>query len=182
MSFKNWARDVLHLLSRFKKRELIATVDGETKNEANRLAQVASSIFNRRTARTNASEQVNISASTATTTSQQVPTSEIDETPVAEVVLSNTEVKPVPQSTTRRCLLCTEEYEGEELLKTQFPFTCGTCEASSYCVTCIKDWFIDACRNESKMPPKCCYAIPITTVSSLLDDNQVSISCTLTCT
>lgn len=73
----------------------------------------------------------------------------------------------------KSCMLCTEEFDGEETIAAQFPFTCGKCSHTGYCLKCIKNWFIDACRDESKMPPKCCVAIPLAIVVGHLNTAQV---------
>jgi hypothetical protein len=40
----------------------------------------------------------------------------------------------------------------------------------------LKDWFIEACKNESRMPPKCsCSAIPLSSVSNLLNNAEIEL-------
>ncbi len=73
----------------------------------------------------------------------------------------------------RKCMICLDEFFGEHI-KPNFPHSCGKCSAADYCTKCIKEWFIDASKNESKMPPKCCSVIPLSTIASHLENAQVS--------
>ncbi|KUJ15631.1 uncharacterized protein LY89DRAFT_782914 [Mollisia scopiformis] len=61
----------------------------------------------------------------------------------------------------RTCTVCMEDF-GEDM----FPHKCTKC-TSIYCKNCLRSWFLDACRNESKMPPKCCTVIPLSAVNFL---------------
>jgi hypothetical protein len=66
------------------------------------------------------------------------------------------------------CIVCQEG--GVEL-----PYDCQSCEASNICMPCLKEWFLDACKNESKMPPKCaCSAIPLSAVINVLTVDEAS--------
>jgi len=73
----------------------------------------------------------------------------------------------------RKCMICLDEFFGEDI-KPNFPHSCGKCSTADYCTKCIKEWFIEACKNESKMPPKCCSAIPLSTIASHLEIAQAS--------
>lgn len=77
-------------------------------------------------------------------------------------------MSPAPP-TLRHCGICLEQLAAEE-----FPHKCLKCSHGGYCANCLKEWFIDACKNESKMPPKCCSAIPLSAVSNLLTTAQVN--------
>ena len=102
------------------------------------------------------------------------PTIEPTIEPTTETDTSAEEIPPGPMK--KNCGLCMEEYEGEEVIATQFPYTCGHCGNNMYCLKCIKDWFLDACKNEAKMPPKCCLAIPLATISEHLSITEVRLS------
>jgi len=53
---------------------------------------------------------------------------------------------------------------------------CKRCASGDFCAECLKDWFLDASKNESKMPPKCgCSAVPLSAVASLLTDAQIEV-------
>lgn len=73
----------------------------------------------------------------------------------------------------RKCMICLDEFFGEDI-KLNFLHSCGKCSAADYCTKCIKEWFIDACKNESKMPPKCCSVIPLSTIAIHLETAQAS--------
>lgn len=77
----------------------------------------------------------------------------------------------------RTCTLCCTNWDGE-IADQFFPHNCHRCssENASFCMDCLRDWFLDACKNESKMPPRCCTIIPLATVSHLLTEEQVSLS------
>src|SRR4051794_12748647 len=75
--------------------------------------------------------------------------------------------------TTKHCLLCLEDFSTEDGAD-YFPHQCAKCQLSNICATCLKDWFIDACRNEAKMTPRCCRIIPLSSISNLLQPAEVS--------
>lgn len=78
-----------------------------------------------------------------------------------------------PAAEKKSCGLCMDEFEGAETIAAQFPYQCNGCSQKPFCLKCIKDWFLDACRNESKMPPKCCVAIPLAAIAEHLSAVEV---------
>ncbi|RDL37884.1 uncharacterized protein BP5553_05317 [Venustampulla echinocandica] len=68
------------------------------------------------------------------------------------------------------CTVCLESVKPDDIL-----YTCTKCTKGEYCATCLKDWFLDACRNEAKMPPKCCKAIPLVSISNLLTIAEIDL-------
>jgi hypothetical protein len=70
------------------------------------------------------------------------------------------------------CTICLESSDGDKTIK--FAHSCAKCSTGKYCEECLKDWFLDATRNESKMPPKCCLIVPLSSVQRLLTIDQVS--------
>jgi hypothetical protein len=71
----------------------------------------------------------------------------------------------------KRCMICLEEDNpGDEI---DFPHSCSRCSFGNVCAACLKNWFLDACKNESKMPPTCCSIIPLSSVSRYLTGNEV---------
>lgn len=66
----------------------------------------------------------------------------------------------------KTCMVCLET-------PSQFAHFCTRCFNGQVCSDCIKDWFMDACKNESKMPPKCCKEIPLASVSKYLGPAEV---------
>lgn len=81
---------------------------------------------------------------------------------------------PLRYKRMKPCLICTESFCIDDEVD-HFPHKCTNCSSSNICGSCLKDWFIDACRNESKMPPKCCQIIPFSTVSTLLSAAQIEL-------
>ncbi|CZR60369.1 uncharacterized protein PAC_10265 [Phialocephala subalpina] len=77
---------------------------------------------------------------------------------------------PEPPVVELTCVLCCEKFD-EDLI----PHRCPKCPSVIYCGGCLKDWFLDACRNESKMPPKCCHAIPVSSIAHLLTTEQIGL-------
>jgi hypothetical protein len=81
-----------------------------------------------------------------------------------------TMTQPVIPHLQKACTLCLEKFDISDFLH-----KCHRCSGGNICVQCLKDWFIDSCRNESKMPPKCCSIIPLATISSHLTKDQVEL-------
>lgn len=71
----------------------------------------------------------------------------------------------------KRCNLCLEHLD---VTPANFPFKCPQCNSSQYCAVCIKSWFLEACKNESKMPPRCCSIIPSSAVKKMMAVEEVS--------
>ena len=90
---------------------------------------------------------------------------------------TSTEQPPEPAPPTgpptKCCTLCLEDFEDDETTAARFPFTCEQCDSNGYCIKCIKQWFLDACKNESKMPPRCCVALPLSVVAEHLSIAEV---------
>lgn len=76
-------------------------------------------------------------------------------------------------TTTKACSICLDQFWGQGSVETNFPYSCERFCGQVICITCLKDWFIDACKNESKMPPRCCCTVPLSAVSQLLSKDQV---------
>lgn len=64
---------------------------------------------------------------------------------------------PSPVDNSICCLICTNDLpskrDPEHFTKVVWP--CRQCE-EPYCTSCIKDMFIEACRDSMRMPPRCC--------------------------
>ncbi|ELR04327.1 hypothetical protein VC83_04024 [Pseudogymnoascus destructans] len=76
---------------------------------------------------------------------------------------------------TKACSVCLDRFSGQDSVGTNFPYSCERFCGQVICITCLKDWFIDACKNESKMPPRCCCTVPLSAVSHLLAKDQVDL-------
>lgn len=77
-----------------------------------------------------------------------------------------------PGPLTKACNVCLNDFSGEDWIAKNFPYKCDKCLSDMVCLTCLKDWFIDACRNESKMPPRCCTVVPLSSVVGILTEEQ----------
>ena len=55
------------------------------------------------------------------------------------------------------------------------PDHCKRCASGDFCAGCLKEWFLDACKNESKMPPKCCSIVPLSAIANLLTSSQIEL-------
>src|SRR4051812_7926655 len=76
--------------------------------------------------------------------------------------------------TQKLCLVCMDQFPSHGV-EGCLLYECVKCAHGKVCATCLKEWFIDACKNESKMPPKCCRIIPLSSTSNLLSSAEVGI-------
>lgn len=67
---------------------------------------------------------------------------------------------------TRECLICVEDVERRNVLKT-------SCD-HYWCRKCLTDRFQSATKNETQYPPKCCDKISLTEARSFLDPKVAS--------
>lgn len=75
--------------------------------------------------------------------------------------------KDVPQ---RSCIICTENEKDVHLIR-----ACRICYAD-YCVGCLRDMFIIATTDITRMPPQCCVLIQIHTVlAHLTEDGELIV-------
>jgi hypothetical protein len=76
-------------------------------------------------------------------------------------------VEPVPQ-----CIICCVDLpkDGDkEIIK-----PCRPCQ-SVYCTSCVRNMFIDACKDSSRMPPRCCAPINIHHAKPYLSVEQATL-------
>jgi hypothetical protein len=76
-------------------------------------------------------------------------------------------VEPVPQ-----CIICCVDlpkYGDKESIK-----PCRSCH-SDYCTSCVRNMFIDACRDNSRMPPRCCAQINIHHAKPYLSADEAAL-------
>lgn len=79
--------------------------------------------------------------------------------------------EPVPQ-----CLICCKDLpvkenatHAKEAIK-----PCRSCD-SLYCTACIKNMFIDACKDTSRMPPRCCVPLNLHQAKPYLNAEEISL-------
>lgn len=69
------------------------------------------------------------------------------------------------------CIICGEKVDQHDPANHK----CILCTKRKFCLDCLKNWFIAACKDETKMPPACCRTtIPVSIVSGLLTPAQVN--------
>jgi hypothetical protein len=63
--------------------------------------------------------------------------------------------EPVPQ-----CIVCCKDLPEEKDMNyvKEAMKPCRSCN-STYCVSCVRNMFVEACRDVSRMPPRCCVPI-----------------------
>jgi hypothetical protein len=79
--------------------------------------------------------------------------------------------EPVPQ-----CIICCKDLPEEmeinfvkEAIK-----PCRSC-SSTYCVDCVRGMFIEACKDVSRMPPRCCVPFNLHQFKSILSTEEVAL-------
>ncbi|TAQ90169.1 hypothetical protein B7494_g1473 [Chlorociboria aeruginascens] len=76
---------------------------------------------------------------------------------------------PTPIET---CHICLESWTGSEVAN-RFTYRCPYGCDIVYCMDCLKGWFLGACDDESKMPPRCCSVIPLGVISDSLNQSGI---------
>lgn len=79
---------------------------------------------------------------------------------------------PAPPSPSISCFFCIEDISDSDVDPLLRP--CGRCHRPC-CKNCIRKLFMDACKNESDMPPNCCIPIPIAYASIVLSIEEVQV-------
>ncbi|KAN0070186.1 RING finger protein [Elaphomyces granulatus] len=79
---------------------------------------------------------------------------------------------PAPPSPSISCFFCIEDISDSDVDPLLRP--CGRCHRPC-CKNCIRKLFMDACKNESDMPPNCCIPIPIAYASLVLSIEEVRV-------
>jgi hypothetical protein len=79
--------------------------------------------------------------------------------------------EPVPQ-----CIICCKDLPEEKDMSyvKEAMKPCRSCN-STYCVSCVRDMFVEACRDVSRMPPRCCVPINLHQVKSMLSMEEVAV-------
>lgn len=77
-----------------------------------------------------------------------------------------------PPTPPTSCCFCIEDIFDSDVDPLLRP--CGRCHRPC-CKNCIRKLFMDACKDESDMPPNCCIPIPIAYASIVLSIEEVSV-------
>lgn len=81
--------------------------------------------------------------------------------------------EPEPPKEYRACLICdTTCNETEPNRIATYP--CSRCD-NPYCPPCLKNMFVEACRDLSRMPPRCCNQIQLHHVRPFLSQEELDI-------
>ncbi|KAI9838015.1 MAG: hypothetical protein M1819_006169 [Sarea resinae] len=77
-----------------------------------------------------------------------------------------------PPSRKIRCTACTISYEKCKVGELIYP--CRVCN-SPYCNQCVKSMFMIACKDESRMPPRCCQIMQLSSALPFLTKEQAAL-------
>ncbi|PVH93208.1 hypothetical protein DM02DRAFT_733263 [Periconia macrospinosa] len=80
----------------------------------------------------------------------------------------NDDINLVEVEPLKDCLICCEKIPRDQVAIE--PCLCK----NYYCVSCLKNMFLDACKDISRMPPRCCGIIPIHYVRPYLSEEELS--------
>lgn len=75
--------------------------------------------------------------------------------------------EPTPQ-----CLICCVDLPKDGSKESLKP--CRSCQ-SAYCTACVKKMFIEACKDSSRMPPRCCVPLNIQHAKPYLTDDETAL-------
>jgi hypothetical protein len=74
----------------------------------------------------------------------------------------------------RQCLICCTEFKEYSEYTTPIIQPCRSCD-SDYCSTCLRQMFIDACSDMTRMPPRCHVPLNLRQVRALLTDEEIAL-------
>ncbi|KAI9695353.1 MAG: hypothetical protein M1836_006473 [Candelina mexicana] len=80
---------------------------------------------------------------------------------------------PPPTVAPMLCVICTKSLTSKE----GAPSDCYSCPGcnSPYCMPCLKSMFLSACKDQSRMPPKCCRVIHLSVVFPHLSNQETAL-------
>ncbi|KAI9717791.1 MAG: hypothetical protein M1812_004520 [Candelaria pacifica] len=80
---------------------------------------------------------------------------------------------PPPPRAPKVCVTCTKFLTPKD----DTPLDCYSCPgcSSPYCITCLKSMFLSACKDQSRMPPRCCRVIQLSVVLPHLSDQEIAL-------
>jgi len=67
------------------------------------------------------------------------------------------------------CLICSEDLDENTALK-----PCPRC-SNPFCMDCLKEMFVNACTDMTRMPPKCCNQIPLHHARPYLTQEEITM-------
>ncbi|KAI9873453.1 MAG: hypothetical protein M1830_000397 [Pleopsidium flavum] len=81
---------------------------------------------------------------------------------------SNSDVSYQRPTKCKDCVICTEAIEEGAT------YPCKGCKRP-YCVSCLKSMFLTACKDESRMPPRCCHMLQLSIVLPHLSQQEADL-------
>ncbi len=80
---------------------------------------------------------------------------------------------PPPPPTPKPCVTCTVILNPEDGAALDH-YLCPGC-SSPYCIPCLKSMFLGACRDQSRMPPRCCRVIQLSAILPHLSNQEAAL-------
>ncbi|KAK7185087.1 hypothetical protein DPSP01_002910 [Paraphaeosphaeria sporulosa] len=74
----------------------------------------------------------------------------------------------------QNCLICCAPCDGPEKEPAKELRPCSRCNRA-FCVPCLKDMFVNACKDLSRMPPRCCNQIPLHHARPYLTAEEITL-------
>ncbi|KAF2657045.1 hypothetical protein K491DRAFT_691415 [Lophiostoma macrostomum CBS 122681] len=80
--------------------------------------------------------------------------------------------RPPPVNPDVSCVICTERFPKSQE-HTSFVHPCKPC-GGAFCTSCVKDMFVKACKDKSRMPPRCCNQFQLHVARPFLTDVEAA--------
>ena len=98
--------------------------------------------------------------------------------PTVDVTMPTPEQRmPLPPRHRREvtCIICCTQLpkENDPEYRKEVLHPCTSCD-STYCISCLKNMFIQACRDSTRMPPRCCVQIHLHHARPFLSKDEVA--------
>lgn len=104
---------------------------------------------------------------------EQLPGGVAEEEPLP-VPQATKQQQPTPSPSLQDCLICCTPCDGPGKNPAKEIHPCSRC-SNAFCVPCVKAMFIDACKDLSRMPPRCCNQIPLHHVRAYLTQEEITL-------
>lgn len=102
-----------------------------------------------------------------------VPTEQLPVPPLPVQARKKPEAQPEEPEV--QCIACCTQLpkEKEPMYAREVIKPCRSCN-SAYCVSCVKGMFLNACKDSTRMPPRCCMQIHLHHIKPHLTDEEIS--------
>lgn len=105
---------------------------------------------------------------------EQLPGDALDYEPPRQPQGARRQQSQAPPTTLKNCLICCTPCDGPGKHPPKEVHPCSSCD-NAYCVPCLKTVFLDACKDVSRMPPRCCNQIPLHHVRPYLTADEITL-------